>query len=106
MFLKLKKCPTISHRWWIHFQYLCIIFQIYFLFQIFTILDDRREEFKVTIFLFTLIDVSIICSVLISFSCWIKILPNQIEPSSTVNQQFNDLPPSYEQATQNILSTL
>lgn len=100
--LNLKKFPTKTHHWWISFQLFCVLYQIYFMTEIFKIFNGSNEIFKAKMVLYTLLDVSVLCSILVSFS-----IKNSPEVITTLDQQMSDLsPPSYEEATKNIVRKL
>jgi hypothetical protein len=86
---------------WICFQWIALIYQIVFSYQIFELIQGH-DQFKLIVFIYTLTDVFVIFSISIIFVSW----ENKTEPeeSRTIPEVslkiLEDLPPSYEEVMQ------
>ena len=101
------KNNTKQQRYWIIFQCLALVYQIIFSFKIFEMIGSNNDDLKLFVFIFTLIDVFVIFSISIIFISWENPSESATLPSFsqqvTVKLVEDDLPPSYEEVTQNRL---
>jgi hypothetical protein len=108
MFLSMKLANDLRQSssetqqfFWIFFQWIALIYQIVFSYQIFELIHGH-DHFKLLVFIFTLTDVFVIFSISIIFVSW----ENRSEPeeSRTIPEVslkiIEDLPPSYEEVMQ------
>lgn len=100
----LKKRSETQQLCWIIFQWISLIFQIIFSYQIFELIESN-DRFKFIVFLFTLTDVFVIFSISIIFVSW----QDGVQPTSQtillplpeeIVLKINDDPPTYEEVMQ------